>query len=393
MFCLRPLFSVQGSFVVVLLFLIGTSTVRARTLKSLNQDQMSTDKLSVKSDVEVVSKLLDVHSFKHHSYEEMLWFMKYFATKYSDIASLYDIGDSVQNRKIWVLEISKNPGKHDPGEPEVKLVGGIHGEEAIGKEILLQFIKLLCEKYDKDPELTKLVDNARIHILPSLNPDGYAMARIKKYGGHGVGHTNAHGVDLNRNFPDQFFPSSSPAQVETKAVEDWIKSHPFVLSASLHAGSLVVTYPYDDSPSGQSVYSATPDDDVFRHLAKGYSVNHPTMHLANPKLNCTNTAEHFIDGVTNGAKWFSVPGGMQDYNYVRSNCFEVTIQVGCDKFPDASKISSYWKDNKKSLINFVNQVRYFPTFPFKPERFFIVRHILFFAIIVGPFRDKGFCKR
>ena len=367
MFCLRILFSVQGSVVVVvLLFLIGTSTVRARTLKSSNQDQKSTDKLSVKSDVEVVSKLLDVDSFKQHSYEEMLWFMKYFATKYSDIASLYNIGESVQNRKLWVLEISKNPGKHDPGEPEVKLVGGIHGEEAIGKEILLQFIKLLCEKYDKDPELTKLVDNTRIHILPSLNPDGYAMARTKRYGGHGIGHTNAHGVDLNRNFPDQFFPSSSPAQVETKAVEDWIKSHPFVLSASLHAGSLVVTYPYDDSPSGQSVYSATPDDDVFRHLAKGYSVNHPTMHLANPKLNCTNTVEHFIDGVTNGAKWFSVPGGMQDYNYVRSNCFEVTIQVGCDKFPDASKVSSYWKDNKKSLINFVNQVRYFFYFLWLP---------------------------
>ena len=314
------------------------------------------DKLSVKSDVEVVSKLLDVDEFKHHNYEETLWFMKYFASKYSDIASLYDIGESVQNRKLWVLEISGNPGKHDPGEPEVKLVGGIHGEEAISKEILLQFIKLLCEKYDKDPELTKLVDTTRIHILPSLNPDGYAMARRKGEIRRGIGYTNAHGIDLNRNFPDQFFPSVSPEQPETKAVENWITSHPFVLSASLHAGSLVVTYPYDDSPSGQSVYSATPDDDVFRHLAKIYSVNHPTMHLANPKLNCTTYGQHFIDGVTNGAKWFSEPGGMQDYNYVRSNCFEVTIQLGCDKFPNASKIKTYWGENEKSLINFIKQV-------------------------------------
>lgn len=338
---------------LVLLIEINISALDARTMHKPSKK----GKLSVRSDVEVVSKLLDVDEFKHHNYEEMLWFMKYFASKYSDIASLYDIGESVQNRKLWVLEISGNPGKHDPGEPEVKLVGGIHGEEAISKEILLQFIKVLCEKYDKDPELTKLVDTTRIHVLPSLNPDGYAMARTKGDSRHGIGHTNAHGVDLNRNFPDQFFPTASPEQPETKAVEKWIKSHPFVLSASLHAGSLVVTYPYDDSPSGQSVYSATPDDDVFRHLAKIYSVNHPTMHLANPKQNCSTYGQHFIDGVTNGAKWFSEPGGMQDYNYVRSNCFEVTIQLGCDKFPNTSKIETYWKENKKSLVNFIKEVR------------------------------------
>ncbi|XP_028403606.1 carboxypeptidase D-like [Dendronephthya gigantea] len=337
---------------LVLLIEINISALDARTVHKHGKK----GKLSVRSDVEVVSKLLDVDEFKHHSYEEMLWFMKYFASKYSDIASLYDIGESVQNRKLWVLEISGNPGKHDPGEPEVKLVGGIHGEEAISKEVLLQFIKVLCEKYDKDPELTKLVDTTRIHILPSLNPDGYAMARTKGDSHRGIGHTNAHGIDLNRNFPDQFFPTTSPEQPETKAVEKWIKSHPFVLSASLHAGSLVVTYPYDDSPSGQSVYSATPDDDVFRHLAKIYSVNHPTMHLANPKLSCSTYGQHFIDGVTNGAKWFSEPGGMQDYNYVRSNCFEVTIQLGCDKFPNSSKIETYWKENKKSLVNFIKEV-------------------------------------
>ena len=336
--------------VILLLFHLSASTVKARNLQSLKQE-----KLSVKSDVDVVNTLLDIDEFKHHDYDEMLWFMRYFATKYSDIATLYDIGESVQNRKLWVLEISNKPGKHQPGKPEVKLISGIHGEDAIGKEILLQFIKLLCEKYDKDPKLTKLVDNTRIHIMPSLNPDGYAIARFHN-DGRGIGHTNAHGVDLNRNFPDQFFPKTSPTQVETEAVQRWIKSHPFVLSASLNAGSLVVTYPYDDSPSGQSVYSATPDDDVFRHLAKAYSVHHPQMHLANPKLNCTDSGEHFIDGITNGAKWFSVPGGMQDYNYVRSNCFEVTIQLGCDKFPKPSKLKRYWEDNKESLINFVSQV-------------------------------------
>lgn len=343
--------SYTETFSLVVFFLSIVST-NAKALK-----KGGTQKLSMKSDVEVVSKLLDVNVFKHHNYEEMLWFMKYFSTKYSNISRLYSIGESVQNRKLWVFEISGNAGKHDPGEPEVKLIGGIHGEEAISKEVLLQFIKLMCEEYDKNSELTKLVDTTRIHILPSLNPDGYAMARSKGLQHEGIGHTNAHGIDLNWNFPDQFFPTTTPSQPETEAIVEWIKSYPFVLSGSLHGGSLVVSYPYDDSPSGQNVYSATPDDDVFRHIARAYSVNHPTMHLANPKLNCTNRGQHFIDGVTNGAKWFSEPGGMQDYNYVKSNCFEVTIQIGCDKFPNASKIQSYWDENRKSLINFVNQVK------------------------------------
>lgn len=216
--------------------------------------------------------ILNVDEFKHHDYEEMTWFLKYFAQKYSNITRLYSIGYSVQNRKLWAMEISDNPGKHEPGEPEVKYIGNVHGNEALGRELLLQLIKYLCENYDTDTAVKNLIDTTGIHILPSMNPDGYEMAAVRGKGNKLIGKRNAHRVDLNRNFPDQFFPSTNgPPQAEVKSVMDWIKEHPFVLSASLHSGSLVAVYPYDDSPSGQSLYSATPDDDVFRRLAKTYS--------------------------------------------------------------------------------------------------------------------------
>jgi len=46
-----------------------------------------------------------------------------------DVARLYKIGKSVQKRNIYVIELSDNPGLHETLEPEVKWIGGIHGNE------------------------------------------------------------------------------------------------------------------------------------------------------------------------------------------------------------------------------------------------------------------------
>ena len=311
---------------------------------------------------ENVKELIDGGEVKHHDYQELTWFMKYFAEEYPEITRLYDIGKSVQNRKLWAMEISDNPGKHEPGEPEMKYIGNVHGNEVVGREILLQLIKHLCENYRKDDKITNLVDGTRIHILPSMNPDGYELARSRKKSldteedrGHDVaGRLNANGVDLNRNFPDQFFDADEENfEPESQAVMDWIQKYPFVLSASFHTGALVVTYPFDDSPSGMSVYSSTPDDDVFRTIAKAYSENHPQMHLANPKMNCSRPLRRFTDGISNGAAWKAIVGGMQDYNYVKSNTFEFSVELGCHKFPRQADLARYWDDNKNSLVEFI----------------------------------------
>ena len=87
-----------------------------------------------------------------------------------------------------------------------------------------------------------------------------------------TGRANAHGVDLNRDFPDQFNNHHSHQQPETRAVMEWVTSLPFVLSANLHGGSLVANYPYDDTLQGTSTYSKSPDDAIFKELAEAYSL-------------------------------------------------------------------------------------------------------------------------
>lgn len=292
--------------------------------------------------------------FRHHSFADMDLFLRKYRNEFPSITHLYQIGNSVKDRELYVMVISDNPEVHEHGEPEFKYVGNMHGNEVVGRELLLNLIEYLCRNYGTDPEVTYLVNNTRIHIMPSMNPDGYEVASEGDLNGF-VGRNNSNNFDLNRNFPDQFFTITDPRQPETLAVMNWLKSIPFVLSANLHGGSLVVNYPFDDAKDGLSHESKSPDDKVFQQLARAYSEENSLMHKGHP---CAELypSEYFEDGITNGAKWYTVPGGMQDWNYLNTNCFEVTIELGCIKFPKADELPQYWEQNRRALLRFMHQV-------------------------------------
>ena len=65
---------------------------------------------------------------------------------------------------------------------------------------------------------------------------------------------------------------------------------------------------------------------------------------------------YFPGGITNGAHWYTLSGGMQDYNYHYTNCFEITLELSCCKYPWASTLKHFWSENKDSLIAYIQQV-------------------------------------
>ena len=108
-------------------------------------------------------------------YCSMTTFLRHVSTIYANLTALYSIGQSVQGRELWVMVVSSSPYEHMIGKPNVKYVANMHGNEAVGRELMLHLILYLVQNYDSDYYVRWLLDNTRIHIMPSMNPDGFEV--------------------------------------------------------------------------------------------------------------------------------------------------------------------------------------------------------------------------
>ncbi|XP_044262132.1 carboxypeptidase E-like [Tribolium madens] len=320
--------------------------------------------------------------FKHHNNDELVQVLQDVNSKCPNITRVYTLTEtSVLGLPLYLIEFSTKPGHHEIMKPEFKYIANMHGNEVLGRELLLKLADYLCEQYTTgNPEIQSLIEQTRIHLMPSMNPDGWQLATDTGGKDYLIGRTNNNSIDLNRNFPDldrimfsneenhidhnnhllaQLTRLKDPLQPETKAIIRLIMQIPFVLSANLHGGDLVANYPYDESKTERQKdeYSKSPDDETFRHLALAYSTHHADM--ASPKRGGCGDADSDRfgkqGGITNGAKWYSLAGGMQDFNYLSSNDFEITLELGCDKYPPTYTLQHEWDRNKNALINFIWQ--------------------------------------
>ena len=99
------------------------------------------------------------------------------------------------------------------------------------RQLLVALAEWLCANHRRDARAGRIVADMHLHILPTMNPDGFERRD----------RGNARGADLNRDFPDPIERGaagveepSGTEQPETLAVMEWIRGGRFVASASLH---------------------------------------------------------------------------------------------------------------------------------------------------------------
>ncbi|TRY61803.1 hypothetical protein TCAL_17225 [Tigriopus californicus] len=297
-----------------------------------------------------------------HDHESLSNKLQELHSQHPNLVNIYSLEEkTVSGRYLQVIQLGPHAGKSRPLlTPMVKYVANMHGNEVIGREMLLALAEYLVSEYSQgNPRITHLLDTIDLHLLPTANPDGFARSvkGVCRGYSHDSGRTNDNGVDLNRNFPDWDLVGA-PEEVifdgrepETRAIMRWILDNPFVLSINFHDGAVVANYPYDDSRSQSNGPSLTPDNEFFKHLALVYARNHGFMYKGSGLCE----SDSFPNGITNGADWYIVKGGLQDFNYLFSNCFEITLELSCCKYPHEENLAREWSANRESLLAYLEQ--------------------------------------
>ncbi len=112
------------------------------------------------------------------------------------IQSVTEVGDVEILDKV-VLERESFPiykltfGSKEPSAPVLGLVGGVHGLERIGTQVVLQMLKTFIELMLWDDMVRKALESVRVFFIPIVNPGGIFLKS----------RSNPKGVDIMRNSP------------------------------------------------------------------------------------------------------------------------------------------------------------------------------------------------
>jgi len=142
-------------------------------------------------------------------------------------------------------------GSEDPNKPALAFVGGIHGIERIGTQVVLAFLDTLVQRMRWDSTLVDALQQVKLVFIPLMNPVG--MLRNWR--------SNGNGVDLMRNAPIEAMdkvpwlvgghrissslpwyrgPKDIPMERESlaliKAIKDELLSSPFSIVVDCHSG-------------------------------------------------------------------------------------------------------------------------------------------------------------
>ncbi|XP_077568534.1 carboxypeptidase B2 [Stigmatopora nigra] len=196
---------------------------------------------------------------RYHSLEDIYYWINRTAQDHPNIIKTILIGSSYEKRPLHALKLSFN----SENKKALWIDCGIHAREWISPAFCLWFVQYALAFYKKNQDITTILDNMDVYVLPVMNPDGYLYTwttnRMWRKN-RSISPHSCVGVDLNRNFDANWctegasndpcseiycgaFPESEP---ESEAVANFLRSKKdtIQLYLSIHAYSQMLLFPY-----------------------------------------------------------------------------------------------------------------------------------------------------
>ncbi len=124
---------------------------------------------------------------------------------FSNIISVQTIGETYEGREIFIIRITGDISDK-PDKPGLLAIFTEHSAEHLGTSLAMGLTNFLVENYGKDQQISNILDNKEIYIVPMMNPDGveydlsgsvtpFSWRKNRRPTGE-----ETYGVDLNRNW-------------------------------------------------------------------------------------------------------------------------------------------------------------------------------------------------
>uniref|UniRef100_A0A0N5A1Y2 Peptidase_M14 domain-containing protein n=1 Tax=Parastrongyloides trichosuri TaxID=131310 RepID=A0A0N5A1Y2_PARTI len=282
----------------------------------------------------------------YNRFGEIERYLKWAQYSYKNFVDLKILGTTYEGRPIYAIIVDKNK---EIIKKDYFIISGVHAREWIGISSTLFFMNKLLNEINIDNNISRLLHEYRIHIIPVVNPDGYEYSLTvdshwrknrsskKCLIGGKLSKNCCYGIDINRNFDYNFNKHSDPyecsesyvgnspfSEEESKALSAYaLTIRPYIV-LDFHAFGNLIIYPF-----------AYPDfifPPTMNYLKiKGDAVSFKIQQKYNQKYKC-GLAKEFLN--------YGVYGSSMDFYYGKiGSKYSYVIELGRHGFhPPISNI-------------------------------------------------------
>ena len=115
---------------------------------------------------------VEVPMDRYHDYDAMTAHLHALAEAFPTFMKLESLGTTHHGRDIWAVTLTNPDTGPEEDKPGFYLDAQIHAEEHATSAVALYAIWHLLHAYGEDDEVTRLLDQQAVYVLPRINPDG-----------------------------------------------------------------------------------------------------------------------------------------------------------------------------------------------------------------------------